>query len=73
MRAQGYPGLGVEPQPQRDRPIQAALTSTISSTLNAVDAKLTTSALLALDIKVIVDKENYTTAAKDWLQSVGLG
>jgi osmoprotectant transport system substrate-binding protein len=50
-----------------------ALTSTISSTLNAVDAKLTTSALLALDVKVIVDKEDYTTAATDWLQSVGLG
>jgi osmoprotectant transport system substrate-binding protein len=50
-----------------------ALTPTISSTLNAVDAKLTTSALLALDVKVIVDKENYTSAAQDWLQSVGLG
>jgi osmoprotectant transport system substrate-binding protein len=50
-----------------------ALTSTISSTLNAVDAKLTTSALLALDVKVISDKEDYTTAAQQWLQSVGLG
>jgi osmoprotectant transport system substrate-binding protein len=50
-----------------------ALTPTISSTLNAVDAKLTTSALLALDAKVITDKEDYTTAAQDWLQSVGLG
>jgi osmoprotectant transport system substrate-binding protein len=50
-----------------------ALTPTISSTLNAVDAKLTTSALLALDVKVIVDKEGYTTAAQQWLQSVGLG
>jgi osmoprotectant transport system substrate-binding protein len=50
-----------------------ALTPTISSTLNAVDAKLTTSALLALDVKVIVDKEDYTTAATDWLQSAGLG
>jgi osmoprotectant transport system substrate-binding protein len=50
-----------------------ALTPTISSTLNAVDAKLTTSALLALDVKVIVDKENYTSAAQDWLQSAGLG
>ena len=49
-----------------------ALTSTISSTLNAVSAKLTTSALLALDVKVITDKEDYTTAAQDWLQSVGL-
>jgi len=50
-----------------------ALTPTISSTLNAVDAKLTTSALLALDVKVIVDKQDYTTAAQQWLQSVGLG
>jgi osmoprotectant transport system substrate-binding protein len=50
-----------------------ALTSTISSTLNAVDAKLTTSALLALDVKVISDKEDYTTAAQEWLQSAGLG
>jgi osmoprotectant transport system substrate-binding protein len=50
-----------------------ALTPTISATLNAISAKLTTSALLALDVKVITDKEDYTTAAKDWLQSVGLG
>jgi osmoprotectant transport system substrate-binding protein len=50
-----------------------ALTPTISATLNAVDAKLTTSALLALDVKVIVDKQDYTTAAQQWLQSVGLG
>jgi osmoprotectant transport system substrate-binding protein len=50
-----------------------ALTSTISATLNAVDAKLTTSALLALDVKVIADKQDYTTAAEQWLQSVGLG
>jgi osmoprotectant transport system substrate-binding protein len=51
---------------------KAALTPTISSTLNAVSAKLTTSALLGLDVKVITDKEDYTTAAQDWLQSVGL-
>jgi osmoprotectant transport system substrate-binding protein len=49
-----------------------ALTPTISDTLNAVSAKLTTSALLALDVKVITDKEDYTTAAQEWLQSVGL-
>jgi osmoprotectant transport system substrate-binding protein len=49
-----------------------ALTSTISSALNAVSAKLTTAALLELDTKVITDKENYTTAAQDWLQSAGL-
>ena len=51
---------------------KAALTPTISSTLNAVSAKLTTSALLDLNVKVITDKEDYTTAAHDWLQSVGL-
>lgn len=49
-----------------------ALTSTISSTLNAVSAKLTTAALLQLDVKVITDKEDYTTAAQDWLKSAGL-
>jgi osmoprotectant transport system substrate-binding protein len=50
-----------------------ALTTTISSTLNKVDAKLTTAALLQLDIKVIVDKQDYTSAAQAWLSSVGLG
>ena len=50
-----------------------AMTSTISSTLNKVDAKLTTAALLQLDIKVIVDKQDYTSAAQAWLSSVGLG
>jgi osmoprotectant transport system substrate-binding protein len=52
---------------------KSALTPTISSTLNAVDAKLTTSALLGLNVKVITDKEDYATAAQDWLNSVGLG
>jgi len=51
---------------------KTALTPTITSTLNAVDAKLTTSALLALDVKVITDKQDYTTAARQWLQSAGL-
>ena len=50
-----------------------ALTPTITSTLNAVSAKLTTAALLQLDIKVINDKESYTSAAQAWLQSSGLG
>ena len=52
---------------------KSALTPTISSTLNAVDAKLTTAALLQLDAKVITDKQDYTTAAQNWLTSVGLG
>jgi osmoprotectant transport system substrate-binding protein len=50
-----------------------ALTPTITSTLNAVSAKLTTPALLELGIKVTTDKEDYATAAQAWLQSVGLG
>jgi len=49
------------------------LTPTISSTLNAVDAKLTTAALLALDVQVITNKVNYTTAAQNWLTANGLG
>jgi osmoprotectant transport system substrate-binding protein len=49
-----------------------ALTSTISDALNAVSAKLTTSALLALDVDVITDKQDYTTAAQNWLNSAGL-
>src|SRR3984957_20103706 len=49
-----------------------ALTPTITATLNQVDAALTTNALLQLDNAVITDKVNYTTAAQQWLQSVGL-
>lgn len=49
-----------------------ALTSTISDTLNAVSAKLTTAALLQLDIAVITNKQDYTAAAQQWLQSAGL-
>ena len=51
---------------------KSAMTPTITATLNAVDAKLTTAALLQLDIAVITNKEDYTTAAQQWLQSVGL-
>src|ERR1700722_18624965 len=49
------------------------LTPTITATLNAVSAKLTTTALLQLDNAVITDKVNYTTAAQGFLQAVGLG
>jgi osmoprotectant transport system substrate-binding protein len=50
-----------------------ALTPTISATLNAVSAKLTTAALLQLDNEVITNKVNYTTAAQGFLQSIGMG
>jgi osmoprotectant transport system substrate-binding protein len=49
------------------------LTSTITSTLNAVSAKLTTAALLQMDNAVITDKDNYNTVAAGFLQSAGLG
>jgi osmoprotectant transport system substrate-binding protein len=49
------------------------LTPTITATLNAVSAKLTTAALLQLDNAVITDKVNYTTAAQGFLQATGLG
>ena len=49
-----------------------ALTATIISTLNAVDAKLTTAALLQMDNAVITDKANYSTVAAGFLQAEGL-
>jgi osmoprotectant transport system substrate-binding protein len=47
--------------------------ATIVATLNAVSAKLSTPALLAMDNAVITDKQDYTTTAQNWLKSVGLG
>jgi osmoprotectant transport system substrate-binding protein len=49
------------------------LTATITSTLNAVSAKLTTAALLAMDNAVITDKDNYSTVAAGFLKTAGLG
>jgi osmoprotectant transport system substrate-binding protein len=49
-----------------------AMNSTITSILNAVSAKLTTQALLQMDIAVITDKANYTTVAQGFLQAEGL-
>jgi osmoprotectant transport system substrate-binding protein len=40
--------------------------------LNAVDAKLDTAALLALDVKVLNDKQDPAIVAKAWLTSAGL-
>ena len=50
-----------------------ALTSTITATLNAVSAKLTTPALLQMDNAVITDKDNYSTVAAGFLKAAGLG
>ena len=50
-----------------------ALTPTISSTLNAVDAKLTTAALVQMVNSAVTDKQNYSTVAENFLKSAGLG
>jgi osmoprotectant transport system substrate-binding protein len=52
---------------------KAGITPTITATLNAVSAKLTTDALLQMDNAVITDKANYTTVAQGFLSAVGLG
>ena len=50
-----------------------AMNSTVTDTLNAISAKLTTAALLQMDNAVITDKANYTTVAQGFLQSIGMG
>jgi osmoprotectant transport system substrate-binding protein len=51
---------------------KADATPTITSTLNEISAKLTTSALLQMDNAVITDKANYSTVATAFLQSIGI-
>ncbi len=49
-----------------------AMNSTITSTLNAISAKLTTAGLLAMDKAIILDHANYSTVAQAWLKAEGL-
>ena len=49
-----------------------AMNSTITDTLNAISAKLTTPALLQMDVAVILQKADYSTTAATWLKQVGL-
>jgi osmoprotectant transport system substrate-binding protein len=49
-----------------------AMNATIINTLNAVDAKLTTAALLQMDNAVITLHANYSTVAAGFLQAEGL-
>jgi osmoprotectant transport system substrate-binding protein len=51
---------------------KADATSTITSTLNQISAALTTSALLQMDNAVITDKQNYSTVATAFLQTIGI-
>jgi osmoprotectant transport system substrate-binding protein len=49
-----------------------AMNPTIISTLNAISAKLTTQALLAMDNAVITDHADYSTVASGFLKAEGL-
>jgi len=49
-----------------------AMNATVISVLNAVDAKLTTEALLQMDNAVITDHASYSTVAAGFLQQEGL-
>ncbi|HEX9043341.1 MAG TPA: ABC transporter substrate-binding protein [Trebonia sp.] len=49
-----------------------AATPTITSTLNAVDSHLTTAALVQMVNAVVTDKQNYSTVAAAFLQSIGM-
>jgi osmoprotectant transport system substrate-binding protein len=49
-----------------------AVNSTIVSTLNAISAKLTTQALLQMDVAVIAQHANYSTVAAGFLKQEGL-
>jgi osmoprotectant transport system substrate-binding protein len=51
---------------------KSAATPTITSTLNAISAKLTQADLVAMDAKIVNDKDDQATVAKAWLQQVGL-
>ena len=50
-----------------------AMTPTITAVLNAVSAKLTTSALLQMDNAVINQHADYTTVAAAFVQAAGIG
>jgi osmoprotectant transport system substrate-binding protein len=45
---------------------------TIVAALNAVSAKLTTEDLLKMDKEIVIDHQNYSTVAGNWLSQAGL-
>jgi osmoprotectant transport system substrate-binding protein len=49
-----------------------AMNSTITDTLNAISAKLTTAALLQMDAAVILQHADYASTAGAWLKAEGL-
>jgi glycine betaine/choline ABC-type transport system substrate-binding protein len=48
------------------------MNSTITDTLNAISAKLTTAALLQMDAAVILQHADYSTVAAGFLKTAGL-
>ncbi|MFI6597894.1 ABC transporter substrate-binding protein [Nonomuraea sp. NPDC050536] len=52
---------------------KAGVNDTVTSTLNAISAKLTTDQLVEMMKKLSIDKEDAATVAKEWLTSNGLG
>ena len=51
---------------------KSVLSATVTSTLNAISAKLDTATLAGLVKKVVADKDDPDQVAADWLKSVGL-
>jgi osmoprotectant transport system substrate-binding protein len=51
---------------------KSGVNAAAQTTLNAVSAKLTTQDLLAMMTKLVVDKDDAETVAKDWLKQAGL-
>jgi osmoprotectant transport system substrate-binding protein len=51
---------------------KSAMTPTITSTLNAISAKLNTAGLLAMDKAISVDHDSYQAVAAGWLKTEGL-
>jgi osmoprotectant transport system substrate-binding protein len=52
---------------------KSKVNATAQAALNAVSAKLTTQDLLGMMSKLLTDKEDANTVAKDWLSQAGLG
>ena len=51
---------------------KAKVNATAQAALNAVSAKLTTQDLLGMMTKLVVNKDDPETVAKDWLKQAGL-
>jgi glycine betaine/choline ABC-type transport system substrate-binding protein len=69
----GLPGPGIPAAPSVPLVYKAGVNTTVTSTLNAISAKLTTTALVTLDASVLIGRDSPVTVARDWLAQSGLG